>query len=95
MIEDFNVETLEQILSQYKIHYMDIDVLGRIMYNERRILINPYWNQDGKTLLHESIHHYFDIEKGIDVSEQEVEYFTEILYENPCIKKYVDNYKVK
>lgn len=72
---DYN--TLFQILETFNIEYMPLDngAYGRINYDAYKIIINPIYNDDAKTLLHECLHYYYDniLNIGDSVTEYEVE----------------------
>ena len=85
--EDIELEMILEIALLYKHKYVTIDAAkGRINYLHETIHYNPMFNEEGQTLVHESLHHYFDNIIGKDVTEKYVEECTLELYSrNPKV----------
>ena len=67
--------TLDDILnydSEYDVLEKVMDVKGSIVFDTRKIYINPMFNDNGLTYTHELFHHHYR-EIGLDVSEEIVE----------------------
>lgn len=64
----------------YDIKYKIIESKGLINYKFKTIYINPLFNEDGLTLTHELLHHYYDNELLIESTESIVESMTMNIY---------------
>ena len=59
---------------------------GRINFNARKIWINPHYNEDAMTYIHEILHHHFEKEIGEPTSEEGIELLAEMFYaKNPLL----------
>ena len=96
MINPLDEMTLEDFvsLSEYYIHKERmLNAKGLINYNHRIIYYNPqFQNENGATLIHELLHHYYDKKLGIKQTEKEIEDLTQIIYNKN--RDYLNNYVI-
>ena len=93
MINPLEELTLNEFLSYsdyYNISYKIIESKGLINYKFKTIYINPIWNEDGQTIVHELLHHYYDLELLIQTTENIVESMTFNIYKPNY--KFIDYY---
>ena len=88
-------DTIEEIITEYSVAYRVLDNgnKGLINYDTKNIYINPMYNEDADTLMHELYHHYYDnvlgVEAGEDIVEQQAQ---EALDNNPCLRCLLETY---
>jgi hypothetical protein len=88
-IEDIigiSIDDLLNYANQYKVKYASVidDTKGRINYKFNTIEINPAYNDEIETLIHELLHHHYDNETCIEMGEHQIEYQTKQI----CAEKY-------
>ena len=64
----------------YEVRYKIMDVRGRIVFKNNTIYLNPMFNQDAETYIHELFHHHYDYVLGESVPESEIEKMAQEFY---------------
>lgn len=87
-------EDIMDTLDSYRIHHEVINPKGRLCYEKRDIILNPIYNEDVDTLMHEYMHIHMD-RMGIETSERDIESMAqEYLNENygarHCLETYLN-----
>jgi hypothetical protein len=96
-IEDIigiNIQDFLEYAKQYKIKYSNVidDTKGRINYKYHYIDINPIYNDVCDTLIHELLHHHYDKEMCVGISESEIEKQTQLICKNKYDVRVVKQY---
>lgn len=80
----------------YDVSYKIMDSKGCINFNARKIWINPQFNEDAITYVHELYHHHFDREVGEYAPEETIELLAEMFYaKNPLLCQKVVKGKIQ
>lgn len=75
------LEDLLKYHDEYDVMYMIFDdAKGKINFRDKIIYINPVFNEDGLTYVHELIHHHYKY-FGVHPSEQQIENEAKYLYD--------------
>ena len=81
------------ILDTYKIKYKSLNCMGDVDFGLEEIRINPVYNRDIQTLIHEFAHIYYE-----DILEQTIpdsiieKVSQEYLKNNPTAYRFLDDY---
>lgn len=100
MLESLDLIVIRSILSKYRVLYKVMyKKKGVIFYGSgsfyRKICLNPLFNDNDFTLMHEIVHHYLDKRLNIrlPLSEDYVESLTfSYLNQNPDVQRYLEYY---
>ena len=93
-MEDLNCSDITDILDGYTIRYASLhNVKGHVNLSSKIIRLNPLYNQDVETLIHEFAHIYYESFIGISLSEHLIEYESQkYLIDNPSCYGVLENY---
>lgn len=92
-MEELSLEEIVEILDKYKITYKSLLVKGDVDFGLEEIRINPVYNQDVQTLMHEFAHIYYEGILGLELSEDTIEYESQqYLINHPCSISFFENY---
>ena len=93
-LNDLSYTDITNILEGYKIKYASMpNVKGDVNLETLLIRINPIYNQDVATLVHEFVHIYYEKHIGIHLHEELVEQTTiRYLNKNNGIFKVLNDY---
>lgn len=93
-IHELEYEDVADVLDNYKIDYKIINCKGRVSYFHDDIKLNPMYNEDADTLMHEFVHIYCDRYLNIhDMPEDIIENIAQAyLKSNPGARHFLDCY---
>lgn len=69
----FTIEDLFNYSNEYTVDYKIMEVKGRINFRDKHIWINPCFNEEAITYVHEMMHHHYDFLNGENLTESRIE----------------------
>lgn len=92
-MEDLGLEEIVEILDVYDIKYASLSGQGDVNLRSRVLRINPVYNDDVGTLLHEFAHIYYESILGVSQVEEFIEYVSQqYIIDNPLSLDYFNRY---
>lgn len=94
-MDSLSLIDLKDILSEYNIRYKVMRVKGRVVYPNKMIYLNPMFNEDEESIMHEVFHHYSDKVAGTympceQIEDQAMKYLSTRLAAKRVIRDYID-----
>jgi len=74
------IDDLFNYSNEYSASYLIMEDKGRINFRDKHIWINPCFNEEGMTYIHEMMHHHYDFMNGEHLSESMIESLAEDFY---------------
>lgn len=93
-MNDIEYEEISDILDEYNIKFTSmIDCKGDVSMSLYEIRINPIYNQDIETLMHEFAHIFYEDYLRLHLNEDMIEKVSQkYVKDNPSIKHYLNCY---
>ena len=95
-MQDLTCQEITDILDEYTINYRNLNVKGNVNLAYKTININPLYNQDISTLMHEFAHIYYETCVGIhNLAEEFIEREARTKLQDTKLYKCLDDYLYK